>query len=318
LVAGALEELSPQAFFPENGRPAKAVVPIIQAAKPIGVLVVESHTHLPESDLEFLNRLGPRAAIAIQNARLYAAVQRANTAKSKFVSVVSHELRIPMTSIKGYTDLLRKGMAGPVSEQQVNFLDTIRSNVDRMSSLVADLSNISRIETGRLKLEFEMLALDDYIQDTLDSLHPKMSEKDQTLELYIPEALPKVYTDSNRFMQVMTNLVSNAWKYTPDGGWITVVARPDGEWAKIEVRDTGIGISEEDQAQLFNQFFRSEDPAVREEQGWGLGLNVTKRLVELLGGEIGVSSTLGKGSTFWFSLPTQAPEASEEVQEPRV
>ncbi len=158
-----------------------------------------------------------------------------------------------------------------------------------------------------------MIDLQGYIQTTLDSLRPKLEEKKQTLEVYFPDDLPQVYTDPNRVMQVLTNLISNAWKYTPEGGWITVVARPVEGTVRVEVRDTGIGISDMDQAKLFTQFFRSEDPIVREEQGWGLGLNVTKRLVELLGGEIGVSSALGKGSTFWFNLPIEGPGSDGRV-----
>jgi signal transduction histidine kinase len=303
LISKVLENINTLAFPPDDQNPARAISPILETGKPIGVLVVERGESFSNSDLEFLTRLTARAAIAIQNARLYQAVQRANLEKSKFISVVSHELRIPMTSIKGYADLILKGMAGPINDQQENFLTTIHNNVERMSKLVADLSSISRIETGRLQLEIESVSLQKYVGQVLDSLRPRLEEKGQTLEVYVPEDLPPVRADPNRVMQVLTNLVSNAWKYTPEGGWITVLARQDESQVRIEVRDTGIGISEEDQAELFKQFFRSEDQTVRDEQGWGLGLNVAKRLVELMGGTIGVQSQLGKGSTFWFAVP---------------
>jgi signal transduction histidine kinase len=287
----------------EEGRPARLVVPLTSAGKPFGLIAVERGEAFTPGEVAFLARLSARSGVALQNARLYQAVQDANQAKSKFVSVVSHELRIPMTSIKGYADLLSKGMAGPVSDQQVEFLKTIQNNVERMSALVSDLSNISRIETGRLKLELKAFVIDSHLQETVNSLLPRIEEKGQTLEVYLAEDLPHVYADPNRFMQVMTNLISNASKYTPRGGWITVLAQRQDRFVRLEVRDTGLGISEEDQEKLFSQFFRSENPAVREEQGWGLGLNVTKLLVELQGGEIGVESTLGKGSTFWFTVP---------------
>jgi signal transduction histidine kinase len=302
-IAAALANTSARTSAPANGDGARLIAPLSQAGKSFGLIAVEQQEEFEPAALEFLTRLSARSAVALQNARLYNAVQDANLAKSKFVSVVSHELRIPMTSIKGYADLLAKGMAGPVTEQQVNFLETIRNNVERMSALVSDLSNISRIETGRLELKLESFSIDGFLQETIDSLLPRIEEKNQTLEVYLSEELPQVYADTNRFVQVVTNLISNASKYTPAGGWITVLAQGQGDFVKIEVRDTGIGISEEDREQLFSQFFRSEDPAVREEQGWGLGLNVTRRLVELLGGEIGVESTIGKGSTFWFTLP---------------
>ena len=159
-----------------------------------------------------------RAAAAIENARLYQAVQQANQAKSKFVSVVSHELRIPMTSIQGYTDLPRQEVVGSVNEQQLSFLDVIRNNVVRMGAMVSDLADISRIETGLFRLEYDIISIPRYIEETLSSLRPKIKEKEQTLNIVIASDLPNVYADPNRLVQVLTNLVSNAWKYSPKGG----------------------------------------------------------------------------------------------------
>ncbi len=233
-----------------------------------------------------------------------AEVQEANQSKSKFVSVVTHELRLPMTSIKGYTDLLRTGVVGPINEQQASFLTIIRNNVERMSALVSDLSDLNHMDTGRMHLENSFILVQVGVAETIQQLRTKIDEKKQLVELSIPEGCPPVYADQNRFLQVLTILLSNANRYTPENGCILVRAKPEGRSIRLEIEDNGIGISSQDQEALFTQFFRSEDPAVREQPGWGLGLAVAKRLVELMKGEMGVRSELGKGSRFWFTLPS--------------
>ncbi len=311
-VRQALTAGSAVGLDPTDGIPARLVVPVQCAGQPACALVVERHEPFGDAARQFLPRLSSRAAAAMENARLYEAVQEANKAKSKFVSVVTHELRIPMTSIKGYTDLLRQGAVGPINDMQKNFLGVIRNNVERMSALVSDLSDISHLETGRLKLNSTFLNLADQIQEIAATLTPRFQDKQQTLDIEAAGDLPKVFADPNRLAQVLTNLISNANKYTPNAGKVWVGARTEGDMVRVEVKDTGIGISEEDQAGLFGQFFRSESPEVREQQGWGLGLNVAKRLVALMGGEIGAISAVGQGSTFWFTLPTYALAVDEE------
>jgi signal transduction histidine kinase len=288
---------------------AKTIVPIHHGEKMIGMLVLET-TDLPgEDETAFLMRLASQAASPIENARLYQAVQDANQEKSKFVSVVSHELRLPMTSIKGYTDLIYQEAVGEINEQQRQFLDIVRNNVDRMRILVSDLSDISRIETGKLRLEPISIPLYGFVEQVQTAMLQEIEEREQILSIQVPRDLPRMYADPNRIVQILTNLVSNASKYTPTGGTILVVARQIEDFLRVEVEDNGIGISEEDQALLFSQFFRSEDPKVREQPGWGLGLNVTRYLVEAGGGEIGLESEVGRGSLFWFTVPIATEEA---------
>jgi signal transduction histidine kinase len=230
-------------------------------------------------------------------------IQAAHQAKNKFVSVVTHELRVPMTSIKGYTDLMRQGIIGPVNEQQLNFLNVIRNNVERMSALIADLSDMSHIETGRLKLNPTPFPVKEQIEEALLVWEPRIKEKGLDLVNDIPDNLRMVDSDAGRFKQIIGNLVSNAFRYTEAGGKITVHARQENDQLFVEIIDTGIGISLADQSQLFTPFFRSDHEAVREHPGWGLALHVSKLLIELMGGQIGVRSSLGQGSTFWLSLP---------------
>jgi signal transduction histidine kinase len=284
------------------------ITPILLSQTILGSIITAYPDSIPDQDAQFLKRVAARSSIAIVNAKLYQEVQQANEAKSQFVSIVTHELRIPLTSIKGYTDLITHGMVGQINDQQLEFLHVIRNNVDRMATLISDLSDISRIERGILKLEPALLSLHGYIGETLSSLRHKLDEKNLSLTTEVPDTLPLVFADPNRLVQVLTNLISNAWKYTPEGGKIKVRANQVDSKVKIEIIDNGIGISVEDQARLFTQFFRAESPSVRDQAGWGLGLNVTRRLVEMMGGEIGVISALDKGSTFWFSLRTTQPE----------
>jgi signal transduction histidine kinase len=172
-----------------------------------------------------------------------------------------------------------------------------------MSVLIRDLSDINRIESGRMKFELGSFGLDEALEDVISSLRETIDGRQQMLMVEIEPDFPQVYADRTRISQVLTNLISNANKYTPNGGEITVRASANGQFAQLEVVDTGIGISEEDQAKLFTQFFRSDDSAVREQTGWGLGLSIVKKMVEAQGGEISCYSILGQGSTFTFTIP---------------
>ncbi|HEX6035479.1 MAG TPA: GAF domain-containing protein, partial [Anaerolineales bacterium] len=287
------------------------IVPIRREAQVIGLLLLES-TSDSQGNLSFLNQLSDSAAIAIANAQLYNEVQRANLAKSDFVSFVAHELKNPMTSIKGYTELLAAGSVGQVNEMQANFLNTIRSNVERMSALVSDLNDNAKIEANRLRLDFKPVEVADVVDEVMRSTKRQVEDKRQTIELHLSPYLPPVWADRLRVGQVLTNLISNAHKYTPEGGTLLVGAEAtnnqwDPEGAKrvvhLWVKDNGIGIGIDDQAKIFQRFFRSDDSKAREVPGTGLGLNITKSLVEMQGGRIWFESQFRAGTTFHFTIP---------------
>jgi len=286
------------------------VIPIRRETAVIGLLHLES-TSDSLVDLAFLTRLTDHAAIAISNAQLYGEVQRANLAKSDFVAFVAHELKNPMTSIKGYTDLMSAGAVGPINDMQSNFLNTINTNVVRMNTLVSDLNDISKIEAGRLRLEYKATEAPTVIDETVRSLKKQIEDKKQTLEIVLPEKLPLVWTDRTRVIQVLVNLLSNSYKYTPEGGVLQIGAEespnhwdPNGaaQVVHIWVKDNGLGMTPEDQKKIFQQYFRTEyskDMAT----GTGLGLNITKKLIEMQGGKIWFESEFKVGTTFHITVP---------------
>lgn len=297
------------------------VLPLYRETAVIALLVLEStqpNQWQPE-DLTFLKRLGNHAAIALANAQLVEAMKVANQAKSEFVSFVSHELKIPMTSIKGYADLLLSGNFGPINEAQTTFLDTIRNNVNRMNRLVTDLTDVSRLESGQLHLETRPIQLADVVAEVASSTRAQIEEKQQTLVLTVPDKLPDVWADRTRLAQILTNLVSNAYKYTPEHGRITICAEEMNsvnEEAEVQpmihvsVADTGLGIKEDEQKAIFNKFFRGSDDQALRSPGTGLGLNITKNLVELHDGRIWFESKYREGTTFHFIIPVANGHAS--------
>jgi len=290
-----------------NFTPQQLLLPILREDRPLGVFwLAAGERPFTEESLEFAIRLADSAAIAIENARLYEALVRANQSKNEFVSLVSHELRTPMTSIRGYTDMLRKGIVGPLSPQQQTFIDTISRNVERMRIMVSDLLDISRMESGKLRLKPVATSVKDAVEEAVRIVQEPLQSKQQALAIDVPPALPQVIADPDRLAQILINLLGNAVKYTPEHGSVAIHAE---EYAKeagtvhIAVADSGIGMSLEDRQHLFTKFFRSENPAVREQTGTGLGLAIAKNLVELHGGSMWVESTLGAGSVFHFTMP---------------
>jgi PAS domain S-box-containing protein len=223
--------------------------------------------------------------------------------KTEFVSQVSHELRTPLTAIKGFTDLMLDGDAGEVNEEQSEYLAIVKSNADRLVALINDLLDVSRIESGRIQLKLERVDVRAILEMVVATMRPLLESKSQRLTLSIADGLPAAWADHDRVVQVATNLISNAHKYTQAGGEIDVGARADRGNLRIAVRDNGMGIAPEDQARLFSRFYRVDNSLTREIGGTGLGLSIVKSIVEMQGGTVTVDSAPGTGSTFAFTVP---------------
>jgi len=236
----------------------------------------------------------------------------ADRAKSEFVSTVSHELRTPMTSIKGYTDLIVSGAVGEINENQKRFLNIIKKNTDRLTALINDLLDISRIDSGKVRFEPEAMQLGEIVSDVIETLVGNAEERDQQLTYRIEAGLPEVNGDPHRLTQVFTNLVGNAVNYTTEGGKINVDVYSVRGAVRADVKDNGIGMRPEDMTKIFERFYRVDHPVVQESRGTGLGLPIVKLFVEMHGGRVWAESELGKGSTFTVILPLPT-EQDEEV-----
>ena len=236
----------------------------------------------------------------------------ASVAKSQILSTVTHELKTPLTSIVGYADrmLLRRDTVGSLNERQERYLGNIQEDAYRLKSLIDDLLDISRIEAGSLELQLTGLDAQQEIEQAIKSLRGQFAGKQIQTQCNIPTNIVLVRADHLRLSQIIINLLTNAYKYSPEGAIVTITAEQGGELVQIDVSDTGIGMSDADQARLFTKFFRADNTPTRRESGTGLGLFITRHLVEAHGGSIWVESQEGKGSTFSFTLPSVAADAA--------
>ena len=246
------------------------------------------------------------AVLWLINADLDAAMKT----KDQFLSNISHELRTPLNSILGFTDLLlTEDLGAPLSEQQRDFLETVARNGRQLLQLINELLDLQRIAAGQMELRPEPFELASLLAEAVGNVQVQVQNHRHSLTVAPPPPKLRVHADRGRVRQILLNLLSNAIKFTPDGGRITVAAAVvtggdgGGPHARIAVTDTGIGIAPGDQPKLFKEFSQLDASARRKHEGTGLGLALSRRLVELHGGAIGVDSEIGKGSTFWFTLP---------------
>jgi signal transduction histidine kinase len=295
------------------GMQAQLTVPIKREERVIGAIVMESKEaeSFTDDNVAFVQRLVDHAAIAIDNARLFQQVQQANAAKTQFVSFVSHELKQPMASIKSYCELLQKNESAVLADKQLEFVNYIQSSADRMNHLIQDLLDISRIESGQMRLTMEAVNPGDIANLAIQNFQHMLDSKKQRLHVDIAPDLPIVKADKGRLSQVLDNLVSNAHKYTPEGGSIYIRVSASTQKGRDvvcwSVTDTGIGMSQEELDSIFTKYFRAERAIVRNNPGTGLGLVISQYIVELHGGTMSVESAYQKGSTFSFTVPVVKP-----------
>jgi len=313
LVEGDADELSEQlGLAPEFRAHALVTSKLEDELYSLLVLHLNTPDDIEESDIEFLLSLNNHAVIALRNAILYEDLQDAVNAKNEFISFISHELKNPLTAIKGHADVLAKGMVGEINEEQEDFLRTISHNVRRMSTFITDLSDQSQIESKSLRFVFATAEVSEVVDEVLQTYDQPIRAKSIRVENRVDEDLPQVWCDRQRLIQVLANLVSNAVKYTPEGGKIIIAAEhafnewdPKGaaEVVHFSVEDNGFGIEYEDQDQIFSKFFRGTNETILKISGTGLGLRISKSLTEMMGGAMWFESTPGEGTTFHFTIP---------------
>jgi signal transduction histidine kinase/ActR/RegA family two-component response regulator len=308
----------------------------------IGSLSVDRADERPltQEDLELLVTLASQVAIALDNARAYREIEALNAGlearvrertaeleavnarlkqmdrlKSQFLAHVSHELRTPLTSIVGFADNMIEGLVGSLNAKQEQYLSRIKANGTRLARMITDLLDLSRVEAGKLSLSFDPLLLPAVVAEVMEQLRPLAKAKDLQLNVTAPTHDLRVWADPDRLNQILTNLLDNAIKYTPEGGSITVETFAGaGDLAHVLVRDTGQGIPQDALPKLFDPFFRVQHHERSQTKGLGLGLAIVKDLVELHGGTNAVRSEIGQGTQFDFTLPLHPPHG-QPIQE---
>jgi PAS domain S-box-containing protein len=319
LFGYAPDELSGQpveALLPDHLR---AAYPAVPSTRPIAIGSELTGRRKDGSEfpaavsLSSLEREGGPLVVAV--VRDVTREREIDRLKDEFVATVSHELRTPLTSIVGFVDLLLAGDAGPLSDTARRYLEIVVGNGERLTAIINDLLDVSRLEAGKIKLNRTPLDLARAAENVAAGFGPQIAAKGQTLRLDLPADLPRAWADPERIAQVLANLVSNAHKYTPEGGTITVAIRREDELLHVSVADTGVGLSADERARLFTKFYRVDKSASRQAGGTGLGLAITRALVELHGGTIGVESAPGRGSTFSFTLPLESVGAVTAITE---
>ncbi len=294
-------------------------VPLLREERILGALTVwrkEAGNFSPEI-VNLLQTFATQSALAIQNARLFREIEEkskqieaANRHKSEFLANMSHELRTPLNAIIGFSEVLGERMFGELNEKQAEYTEDILSSGRHLLSLINEILDLSKVEAGRMELELATFDLPLAIDNARTFVRERATKHGIGLDVTVDERLGDFVGDERKIKQVLLNLLSNAVKFTPEGGRIGINARQVDGSVEISVSDTGIGIAPEDQPKIFEEFRQVGSDYAHKTEGTGLGLTLAKKFVELHGGKIWVTSEVGKGSTFSFTLPERSSPPS--------
>jgi signal transduction histidine kinase len=322
---------------------ATLAIPLRTEKEIVGVILVgekSSGDMYSQQDMSVLEILAPELSVAVENAKSYEEISRFNTtlrqevkratyrlkqkndqlmeldhAKDEFISMASHQLRTPLTAIKGYLSMLLEGDAGDIKVSQYDFINEAYSGANRMVGLINDLLNVSRMDTGRFFLEAKEVDIERVVNEEIKQLSNSAKAKGLYLKLDAKGKVPHIYADETKIRQVIMNFMDNAIYYTNTGG-VTVVLRHDKDNFIYEVHDTGIGVPKSQRDHMFEKFFRADNARTARPDGTGLGIYLAKRVVLDHGGEIIFDSTEGKGSVFGFKFPLKKMAAAKMASAP--
>ena len=287
-------------------------VPMFREGEAIGVLALWRNDvrRFGASDVRMAASFADAAVIAIENVRLFREIREksrllevANQHKSEFLANMSHELRTPLNAIIGFSEVLLERMFGELNEKQDDYLKDILSSGRHLLMLINDILDLAKVEAGRMELEAVKFNIPTALANAMTLVRERAQRHGIALGLEVDPALDEIVADERKFKQILLNLLTNAVKFTPDGGRVDVLARRSGDELEVAVRDTGIGIASQDQEAVFEEFRQVGRHYTNKQEGTGLGLTLTRRFVELHGGRLWLESTLGEGSTFTFTLP---------------
>ena len=295
----------------DDGWRSVLAVPMSRQDQMVGALVIRRKTpgSFSAETLELLETFASQSALTILNARLFRELEMRSSElavvsrhKSEFLASMSHELRTPLNAVIGFSEVLLDRMFGEINERQEDYLQDIRSSGLHLLELLNEILDLSKVEAGRMELEPSVFRVRDALEYTLSLVRERAGQHDITLELDVAPDVGEMLADALRFKQVVLNLLSNAVKFTPDHGAVSLAASVIGDDLHVTVTDTGVGVPPEDRERIFESFQQGGRGTTREE-GTGLGLTLTKRIVELFGGRLWLDTSVGVGSTFGFSVP---------------